>query len=72
VLHERFPDTPIYMTAAALEQFNRNSGKQLAYFKKKAPSETPDSLPTPEVLPTTIFTVDGETVDVIKDFQGTF
>jgi glyoxylase-like metal-dependent hydrolase (beta-lactamase superfamily II) len=70
VLHERFPDTPIYMTAAALEEFKRTSGENLAGQKKSAPSETPDSLPTPEVLPTTIFTVDGETVEVIKDFQG--
>jgi glyoxylase-like metal-dependent hydrolase (beta-lactamase superfamily II) len=70
VLHERFPDTPIYMTAAALEQFKGTSSEYLARFRKRAPSETPDSLPTPEVLPTTIFTVDGETVDVIKDFQG--
>jgi glyoxylase-like metal-dependent hydrolase (beta-lactamase superfamily II) len=70
VLHERFPDTPIYMTAAALEQFKSTSSKYLAGFRKRAPSETPESLPTPEVLPTAIFTVDGETVDVIKDFQG--
>ena len=70
VLHERFLDTPIYMTAAALEHFKGTSSEYLAYFKKKAPSKTPDSVPTPEVLPTTIFTVDGETVEVIKDFQG--
>jgi hypothetical protein len=70
VLHERFPDTPIYMTADALEQFKRMSGEELARNKASAPSETPDSVPTPEVLPTTIFTVDGETVEVIKDFQG--
>lgn len=70
VLHERFPDTPIYMTDAALERFKSVSSKHPAYFKKRAPSETPDSVPTPEVLPTTILTVDGETVDVIKDFQG--
>ncbi len=70
VLHERFPDTPIYVTAAALEEFKRTSGEFLEKKKKSAPSETPDSLPTPEVLPTTIFTIDGETVEVIKDFQG--
>ncbi len=70
VLHERFPDTPIYMTADALEEFKRTSGEELAKKKASAPSETPDTLPTPEVLPTTIFTVDGETVEVIKDFQG--
>jgi glyoxylase-like metal-dependent hydrolase (beta-lactamase superfamily II) len=70
VLHERFPDTPIYMTAAALEEFKRSSDASLAGMKKRAPSETPDSLPTPQVLPTTIFLVDGEAVEVIKDFQG--
>jgi glyoxylase-like metal-dependent hydrolase (beta-lactamase superfamily II) len=53
ILHARFPDTPIYMTAAALEQFKRTSSEFLAGFRKRAPSETPDSLPTPEVLPTT-------------------
>jgi hypothetical protein len=33
-------------------------------------TETPDSVPIPEVLPTTVLSVDGEAVDVIKDFQG--
>jgi len=70
VLHERFPDTPIYMTAAALEEFKRTSPRYLAGNKKSNPEETPNSLPTPEVLPTTIFTVDGEAVDVVKDYQG--
>jgi glyoxylase-like metal-dependent hydrolase (beta-lactamase superfamily II) len=70
VLHERFPDAPIYMTAAALEEFNRTSATYLAGKKATAQAETPDSLPTPQVLPTTIFTVDGEPVEVIKDFQG--
>jgi glyoxylase-like metal-dependent hydrolase (beta-lactamase superfamily II) len=70
VLHKRFPNAPIYMTAAALEEFKRTSGESLAMQKAKAPSETPDSLPMPEVLPATIFSVDGQAVDVIKDFQG--
>jgi glyoxylase-like metal-dependent hydrolase (beta-lactamase superfamily II) len=70
ILHQRFPDTPIYMTEAALEEFHRTSAKFLAAIKARSSSETPDSVPTPEVLPTTIFTIDGETADVIKDFQG--
>ena len=70
VLRERFPDTPIYMTAAALEEFRRTSGAALASKKASAPSETPAGLPTPDVLPATIPTVDGETVEVIKDLQG--
>src|SRR5580704_18237152 len=70
VVHKRFPQAPIYMTGAALEEFNRTSGESLAMQRAKAPSETPDSLPAPEVLPATIFSVDGQAVDVIKDFQG--
>jgi glyoxylase-like metal-dependent hydrolase (beta-lactamase superfamily II) len=70
VLHERFPDAPIYMTPAALDQFKRTSSDDLAAQRKKAPSETPDSLPTPEALPSTIVFVDGQAIDVIKDFQG--
>jgi glyoxylase-like metal-dependent hydrolase (beta-lactamase superfamily II) len=70
VLHERFPGTPIYMSAAALEEFHRTSATYLAKIKASSPTETPDSVPIPEVLPTTVLSVDGEAVDVIKDFQG--
>jgi glyoxylase-like metal-dependent hydrolase (beta-lactamase superfamily II) len=70
VLHQRFPNAPIYMTAAAREEFKRTSGESLAMQKAQAPSETPDSLPMPEALPATIFSVDGQAVEVIKDFQG--
>jgi glyoxylase-like metal-dependent hydrolase (beta-lactamase superfamily II) len=70
VLRERFPDTPVYMTAAALEEFRRTSGAALAAKKARAASETPASLPVPDALPATILTVDGEAVEVIKDFEG--
>jgi len=70
VLRGRFPDVRIFMTAAALDEFKRTSAKYLAALKASAPSETPDRLPTPEVLPTTELTVDGQAVDVIKDYQG--
>lgn len=70
VLHERFPAAPIYMTAAALEEFKRTSPRVLASQKQSAPAETPDTLPTPEVLPTIHFLVDGQVVDVIEDVQG--
>ena len=58
------------MTDAALAEFNRSSARYLASQKKQAPAETPDSLPAPTVLPSTILMVDGEAVQVIKDFQG--
>ena len=70
VLHERFPATPIYMTAAALEEFKRTSARVLASQKQREPAEAPDSLPTPEVLPTNHFLVDGQVVDVIENVQG--
>jgi glyoxylase-like metal-dependent hydrolase (beta-lactamase superfamily II) len=70
VLHERFPHAPIYMTAAGLEEFKRTSGQCLSMQRAKAPAETPESVPTPEILPATIFSVDGQAVEVIKDFQG--
>jgi hypothetical protein len=58
------------MTADALEEFKRSSSTALNEKKTSTPSETPDSVPTPQALPTTILTVDGETVAVIKDFHG--
>ena len=70
VLHQRFPNTPIYMSAAALKEFNRTSMKYFKMMKSYSPTETPDSLITPEVLPTTHFLVDGEKVEVITDQQG--
>jgi glyoxylase-like metal-dependent hydrolase (beta-lactamase superfamily II) len=51
VLRERFPDTPIYMIGAALEEFRRTSGAALAAKRARAPSETPADLPTPDDFP---------------------
>ncbi|HJW31634.1 MAG TPA: MBL fold metallo-hydrolase, partial [Saprospiraceae bacterium] len=70
VFRERFPNTPIYMSAAALQEFRRTSTKYFKMMKSYSPTETPDSLPTPELLPSTHFTVDGEDVEVIADVQG--
>jgi len=68
-LHQRFPDTPIYINAPGLEVFKRWSREELEQIKKKHPTDAPESLPTVEVLPTTTFTVDGERIDV-KQGQG--
>ena len=67
---ERFPNTPIYMTAKALSIFKRNA---MTYFTRNRtyyPAETPDSLPAPEVLPTTHWQLDGESIEVVTDLQG--
>jgi glyoxylase-like metal-dependent hydrolase (beta-lactamase superfamily II) len=63
-LHQRFPDTPIYINAPGLEVFKRWSRGQIDAIKKKHPTDAPESLPTPEVLPATTFTVDGERIEV--------
>jgi glyoxylase-like metal-dependent hydrolase (beta-lactamase superfamily II) len=70
VLHERFPEARIFMTEAALEEFKVSSAGSLARQKKNAAAETPDSLPMPEAVATTEFLVDGQSVLLIKDFQG--
>jgi glyoxylase-like metal-dependent hydrolase (beta-lactamase superfamily II) len=63
-LHQRFPDTPIYINAPDLEEFKRWSGSELDKIKKKHPTDAPDSVPTLKVLPWTTFTVDGERIEV--------
>jgi len=65
-IHERFRTVPIYMSATALEQFKQESEAARAGQKKYVPAETPDSLPTPEVLPTTHFLVDGQQVEIMQ------
>lgn len=70
VLHERFPKAAILMTPAGLEDFKRNVAATLVRQKKNKPTETPDSLPTPEVLSSDHFSVDGQRVEVIADVQG--
>ncbi len=70
VIHQRFPDAPIYMTADALAHFDATSSRKLASAKKYAPTEIPDSLPRPTVLPQTRLTVDGEVIEIVPDLQG--
>ncbi|HEY6953025.1 MAG TPA: MBL fold metallo-hydrolase [Bacteroidota bacterium] len=70
VFKERFPGTPIYMTAAALRIFKKNSMRYYDAMKKSYPGDTPDSLPTPEVLPTKHFELDGQSIEIVEDQQG--
>jgi glyoxylase-like metal-dependent hydrolase (beta-lactamase superfamily II) len=70
VLHERFPSAKIYLTEPALAEFKRTAERELARQKKTIPAEMPESLPTAEALPATLLLVDGQPVEVIKDFQG--
>jgi glyoxylase-like metal-dependent hydrolase (beta-lactamase superfamily II) len=70
VWREKFPNTPVYMAPACLKEFLRSSKRYYNGQKSYIPAETPDSLPTPEALPTTHFTIDGERVEIVPDRQG--
>ena len=63
---ERFPGTPVYMTADALEQFHRKSPGAMAWFKANLPSELPAPLPTPQLLTTDHFLVDGQKIELMQ------
>jgi glyoxylase-like metal-dependent hydrolase (beta-lactamase superfamily II) len=67
---ERFPGTPVYMTPAALAEFQKTSANYFANEKGRRPEAMPDSLVTPTALPSLHLTVDGEAVEVIPDLQG--
>jgi len=67
---ERFPGTPVYMTAKALEEYKRTAPRAFNNEKSRAPQMLPDSIVTPQPLPPTQLTVDGEKVEVIPDLTG--
>lgn len=59
VLKAAFPDTPIYMTARAVEQFKRTVDQAR-------------HLPVPEVLPSSHMSVNGQAIVFLEDLQGDF
>ena len=67
---ERFPGTPVYMTRAALAEYQATALQGFQQEKSRRPALLPDSLVTPRELPATRFTVDGETIEIIPDLQG--
>jgi hypothetical protein len=67
---ERFPGTPVYMTAASTDVFRRASQRFLDDLRKHQPAELPDSLVTPTLLATNVLTVDGERIEIVHDQQG--
>ncbi len=70
VIVERFPGTPVYMTPAAIEEFKVAGPKYLAGVKAQMPAEAPDSLVTPQPVPSTTFTIDGQRIEIVPDQQG--
>ena len=67
---ERFPGTPVYMTAAARELYLGDAQKNFAAEKSRRPQLLPDSVVTPQVLPSLKLTVDGVEIEVIPDLTG--
>ena len=69
VIVERFPGTPVYMTAKALAHFDTTK-QYFAREKSRRPEVMADSLVTPQPLPSTHLTIDGEELTVIPDLTG--
>jgi glyoxylase-like metal-dependent hydrolase (beta-lactamase superfamily II) len=67
---KRFPNTPVYMAASTLADFNARSVEDLAAERKRPNSDAPDTLVTPQLLPQAPLTVDGHRLEVIADLVG--
>ena len=67
---KRFPNTPVYMAASTLADFNERSAEELAAERKKPNADAPDTLVTPQRLPPAPLTVDGHRLEVIADLVG--
>lgn len=67
---ERFPGTPVYMTAKALAVYDTTATRNFQGEKSRRPAMLPDSLVTPRLVPSTHFTIDGEDLEIVPDLQG--
>lgn len=71
----RFPGTPVYMTAAALREYDRDAPRRAALLARirQAPAAVqalaPDSFVTARPAPA-VFMVDGQRVEVVDSLQG--
>ena len=70
VIVGRFPDTPVYMTPASLDEFKKTYKTYFEGERARKPGLLPDSVVMPVPLRSNHLTVDGEAVEVIPDLQG--
>ena len=70
IVLERFPGTPVYMTAKALAHFDTTAAAAFQGEKSRRPAVMADSLVHPKLLPSNHLTVDGEAVELIPDLTG--
>lgn len=69
-LLERFPGTPVYISAAGARGFAERAQAKIAQWTPIYGAEMPRAVPTPQPLPSERLTVDGQAVEVIADLQG--
>jgi glyoxylase-like metal-dependent hydrolase (beta-lactamase superfamily II) len=69
IVHQRFPDAPIYMAPAGLKETIRWAPRILRSMRRYNPTQAPDTVETPQPAPARL-SVDGEEIDVIPDRQG--
>ena len=80
---ERFPGTPVYMSATGIDEFTNRELPQFKAMKARiaamqasgqaagrTPPPIPDSLITPQPFPSNRLTLDGEEIQVVANQQG--
>lgn len=67
---ERFPGTPVFMTASALAEYRRSAARDFGQEKSRRPALLPDSIVTPRELPGGTLRIDGVPVEIIADVAG--
>lgn len=72
VVLKHFPGTPVYMTAAGVAEFKKSLPGKLKTWGPIYKDEVPTRVPTPQVLPTTKFSLEGQAVEVqaVPELQG--
>lgn len=67
---ERFPNTPVYTTAAVREHIEVHAPRDLAEWKPIYGAELPDQPVFPEVLEADFLTLEGYRIDIVSLKQG--
>ena len=71
VLHRRFPNARIYMTAAAMQVYRDTMGPVREQFARSPrPNDAPPLEPLATELPALALTVDGQALEIIPDLHG--
>jgi glyoxylase-like metal-dependent hydrolase (beta-lactamase superfamily II) len=68
-LLEHFPGTPVYLSAAGIEEFKQSVDGKLAFWGGVYGSDVPKQVAVPQPSPQQL-TVDGETLEIVSGIQG--